>query len=68
MEIHLRLDLRCNIKQGSSKGSPIYVLLPYLGSTRVNDIHPSLRRRKVMVVLLKSLLVLNVVEDIKASI
>ena len=68
MEFLVRIDLRCKISQGSRKGSPIKFLLPFQGSTKVNGVHISLRRIKVVVLMLKRLIALNVVENIKASV
>ena len=68
MEILLRLDLRCKISQGSRKGSPSRVLTPFQVLTKVKGLHPSLRRRKVVFLMMRSILVLNVVENMKASV
>ena len=68
MKIHLKLDLRCTISEGSRKGSPIKVLIPFQVSTKVKGLHPILRRIKVMFFMLRSLLVLNVAENMKTSV
>ena len=68
MEILPRLGLRFKIIQGSRKGSPTKVPLTLLGSSNVKCLPPSLKNQEVVVLMLRSLFVLIVAENMKARV
>lgn len=67
MEILLRLGLKSKISQSSKRGFPTKVLLTLQGSTKVKCLPPSLKKQEVVVLMLRSLFVQSVVENMKAS-
>ena len=67
MKMLPRVDLRFKISQGSRKGFPRNVLQILQGLTKVKCLPPILKREKVVVLMLRSLFVQRVVQNIKVN-